>query len=284
MDDLPLWPMSYPPEGYTASGIVRSISDALALHNIPGVYAFSNSWPLTDNPEFAQILDDWVAAGHHIANHTHSHIQLPDVTADTFIEDMKQAETRLDHWLSKAPLKLFRHPLCHWGETEAKLVAVNQHLSTTGATPVDVTSWVYEWTWNRAYRNALEAGDADAQAFVRESFLEFAVAQHRHDHAAAKAWFGHEVVTIALGHNVPFFGDIAADYFGRLIDEGATFVPLAEALSGEPQAAVGSVVSGKFLVLQQKLADAAGHPTPKIPAEYVDTFAKIVDMGRGQTG
>jgi peptidoglycan/xylan/chitin deacetylase (PgdA/CDA1 family) len=284
MDDLPLWPMSYPPLGYTAEGIVRSIREALNRHAIPGVYAFSNSWPLADHPEFAAILDDWVADGHHVANHTHGHIELPDVPADTFVADIARAETILSPWLDRAPRRLFRHPLCHWGETPEKLAQVNTFLAGAGLTPVDVTSWAYEWTWNQAYRNALDAGDADAKAFVRQSFLDFSVAQLRHDQDCARAVFGAEVTGIALGHNVPFFADIADAYFARLIDEGVTFVPLDEALDQPCQAAVGSVVSDKFLVLQQKLADASGKPLAKIAPGWTATYARIVDMARGQTG
>lgn len=282
MDDLPLWPQSYPPKGYTAKGIVCSIRDALAQNGISGVYAFSNSWPLAENPEFAAILDDWVSDGHHIANHTHGHIQLPDVTAEEFVRDIADADRLLSPWLAQAPLRLFRHPLCHWGETPDKLARVNSFLSTEAMMPVDVTSWVYEWAWNRAYLNALDSKDTAARDFVIESFLDFSVAQLRHDHAAAKAMFGDDVVGITLGHNVPFFADIASDYFGRLIEEGVTFVPLDEALVAPVQPAVGSVVSGKFLVLQQKLADAAGRSTEQIVPDHAETYVRIVEMGKGE--
>lgn len=284
MDDLPLWPMSYPPVGYTAEGIVASIRGALREHEISGVYAFSNSWPLLKHPEFAQILDDWVADGHHLANHTHSHAELPDVTAEAFIADIDTAEHHLRPWLSQAPRRFFRHPLCHWGETAEKLSAVNSHLKTIGLTPVDVTSWAYEWTWNRAYRNALNAKDEDAIKFVKSSFLDFAAAQLRHDMAAAKDWFGQEIVGITLGHNVPFFADIAMDYFARLKQEGAVFVQLDQALDGPVQDAVGSVVSKEFLVLQQKLAAHAGRPLAKFPESQVAIHSRIFEMAKGQTG
>jgi len=284
LDDLPLWPQSYPPKGYTAAGIVRAISGALREHGIAGVYSFSNSWPLDPHPEMARILDDWVAEGHHVANHTHSHLQLPDVTADTFIADIDKAQERLAPWMTKAPLQLFRHPLCHWGETAEKLLAVNRHLRMSGLTPVDVTSWSYEWTWNRAYRNALEADDKTAQKFLRDSFLDFSLAQLRHDMETNADWFGSQGVGIALGHNVPFFADIASEYFGHLIAAGVQFVPLQEALTGRQQEAVGSVVSADFLVLQQKLAKAAGRPVEQFPPGYAALHARIVDMARGQTG
>lgn len=153
-----------------------------------------------------------------------------------------------------------------------------------GLTPVDVTSWAYEWTWNRAYRNALEAKDEDAVAFVKSSFLDFFVAQLRHDMAAAEDWFGEEIIGLTLGHNVPFFADIAMDYFARLKPEGAVFVPLDQALTGPVQDAVGSVVSGDFLVLQQKLAAKAGHPLAKFPESQVEIHARIVEMAKGQNG
>ena len=81
-----------------------------------------------------------------------------------------------------------------------------------------------------------------------------------------------------------FFADIAADYFARLKQEGAVFVPLEQALSGPVQDAVGSVVSGEFLVLQQKLAAEAGRPLAKFPDAQVEIHARIVEMAKGQTG
>ena len=284
IDDLPLWPQSYPPAGYTAEGIVASIRSALKENGISGVYALSNSWPLEEHPERSKILEDWVADGHHVANHTPSHIDLPDMSARAFIADIDAAEHHLSPWLSKAPLKLFRHPTCHWGETSEKLQSVNAHLKALGLTTVDLTSWPYEWTWNRAYRNALDANDEDAVKFVKSSFLDFSAAQLRHDMAAAEDWFGEEIIGITVGHNVPFFADIAADYFARLKQEGAVFVPLEQALTGPVQGAVGSVVSGEFLVLQQKLAAEAGRPLAKFPDAQVEIHARIVEMAKGQNG
>lgn len=284
LDDLPLWPMSYPPAGYTVAGIAKAISRALAEQGIREVYAFCNSWPLETHPEFARILDDWVAAGHHVANHTHGHVQLPDVSAEDFIRDIDRAEEALAPWLARAPRKLFRAPLCHWGETPEKLGLVKAHLARAGLVAVDVTTWAYEWTWNRAWRNALDRRDLAAQTFIRESFLDFSVAQIRHDHAGLQARFGAGAIAIALGHPVPFFADVAAEWFERLTRAGVVFVPLQEALDQPMQASVGSVVSSEFAVLPRKLALAEGCDLAAIPPEQRVTFERIVAMGRGQTG
>lgn len=282
MDDLPLWPQSDPPPGFTAAGIVAAIRKALHDNGINGVYAFSNSWPLDRGPEMAQILDDWVADGHYVANHTHSHVQSITCDANAFNADIDMADAQLGRWIAHAPRRLFRHPLCHWGETDAKRAAINAHLAARDLTPVDVTSWVYEWTFNRAWLAAREAGDKNAEAFVCDTFVPFAIAQHRFDAAATRDWFREDVPGIALGHNVAFFGEIAVDYFAGLKAAGITFVPLEEALCGAQQRAAGSVTSSEFLVLQQKIATVAGKSTPKIAPEMAETFARIAAMAEGR--
>ena len=62
-DDLPLWPMSYPPAGYTVAGMVDAIIMALDRHKIRGVYAFANSRPLLEHPEFKALTHAAIIAG-----------------------------------------------------------------------------------------------------------------------------------------------------------------------------------------------------------------------------
>ena len=58
---------------------------------------------------------------------------------------------------------------------------------------------------------------------------------------------------------------------------------MQEALIPPVQDSVGSVVSGKFLVLQQKLADAAGSPTPQIAPGQAAIFARVQAMAAGRS-
>lgn len=284
LDDLPLWPMSYPPAGYTVAGMVEAIIMALDRHGIRGVYAFANSWPLLKHPEFKAIIESWTAAGHHVANHTHSHIELNDVSVAAYIADIELGESHLSSWLAKAPQLYFRHPLCYWGDTREKRDAVRSHLSDHGYRTVDVTSWLYEWRWNRAYRNCLERNDDEGRTSLGQSFLKFSLAQLAYDDLCACKWFGHDVVGITVGHPVPFFADIADEFFGTLIQAGVDFVPLDEAMSNAAYAQVASVPTGKFLVFQQKLAEIAGKPFPMIEPHSQGLFDEITELGVGQTG
>ncbi len=111
VDDLPAWPHDLYPEGYTAQSITDSLISAFDKAGISGVFAFSNSWPLVDNPGIARIFDQWVQAGHHVANHTHRHPIFDAVSAEDYKDQIALADKYLDPWLSQAPKKFFRYTL-----------------------------------------------------------------------------------------------------------------------------------------------------------------------------
>lgn len=93
------------------------------------------------------------------------------------------------------------------------------------------------------------------------------MAQLRHDHAGLQARFGAGAIGITPGHPVPFFADVAAEWFERLTRVG-----------------VGSVVSSEVAVLLRKLALAEGCSLAAIPPEQRVKFGRIVAMGSGRTG
>ena len=262
LDDIPMWPRSYPPEWTSTGQIMEEISVALVRHGIRQVYGFANSWSIVKHPELAEPMDKWVAAGHHVGNHTHNHFVLTEVGCEKYTQDIDSAEMHLAPWLGRAPSRFFRYTLCHWGETEEKRVRVARHLAELGLVPADVTSWWYEWHWNRAWRNARDREDDVAMTRLERNFIAACVAQLHYDHAALQQWFGREVPSISLGHTVPFFAKVADRLFGRLVDDGVEFISLEEAAADPAYAMVGSVVSSKFLVYHQKLADAGGRPIP----------------------
>ena len=128
LDDLPIWPHEACPSDTSPSEIASSIVDMLAKHYVSGVYAFANSWPLEVDPLWRSVLDEWVEAGHHIGNHTHSHVLLNDVSAEHYIQDVTAADELLRPWVSQAPSKTFRYTLNLWGNTEEKRLRVKAYL------------------------------------------------------------------------------------------------------------------------------------------------------------
>jgi peptidoglycan/xylan/chitin deacetylase (PgdA/CDA1 family) len=174
---------------------------------------------LVDNPGIARIFDQWVQAGHHVANHTHRHPIFDAVSAEEYKDQIALADKYLDPWLSQAPKKFFRYTLNLWGDTEEKLHSVKEYLDKNGYTISEVTSWFYEWEYNYAYWACLLNSDKDGMEFIKKSFLDYSIAQLKYDNEASKKWFGREIPGIALVHTVPLFSDIA-EAFLKLLNVG----------------------------------------------------------------
>ncbi len=281
LDDLPLWPHSAYPDGYTAEGICDALVRALDENGIGGVYACSNSAPLVKNPKLANVFDRWVAAGHHVANHTHSHPTLNEVSADQYIEEIDLADQHLKPWISKAPCRYFRYALNLWGNTEEKRERVKAHLDELGYRVAEVTTMFYEWRWNAAYEKCLAKDDKAGIEWLKKSFLEFSIAQLRYDMETAADWFGSDVPGIVLGHNVPFFAEVASDLLSTLKNQGLEFIDLDLAASNPVYDLAASVVTEKFLTYHQKLAFVAGKPYQKIASNQVNAYDRVGDIARG---
>lgn len=191
------------------------------------------------------------------------------------------ADRHLGPWLSKAPTRFFRYTLCHWGDTDEKRAKVLAHLAGANYQPADVSSWWYEWHWNRAWRNARDRGDSETAERLEGNFPDACLAQLRYDHATLAQKVGREAPLITLGHTVPFFADVADRVFKWLVEEGVEFISLEEAVADPVYRQVGRVVSGKFLVCQQKLADLAGRPLPPLAPELEELHANVVAQSAG---
>ena len=86
--------------------------------------------------------------------------------------------------LLRAPasiLRAFRHPLDFWGNTEEKRVRVNAHLDRLDYRGADVTSWFYEWEWDRAWQYLLQTGRTEEAERLKVDFVDYAAVQVVHD-------------------------------------------------------------------------------------------------------
>jgi hypothetical protein len=278
IDDLPMWPHGHYPDGYTPDSIAEALILALKKHSIRGVFAFSNSLPLVEDPTLTRIFDRWVEAGHYVGNHTHSHPLIYNVSAEEYINEIEQASQYLAPWISRAPDRYFRYTLNLWGETEEKLKAVKAHLDASGYKIAEVTTWLYEWDWNTAYERCLLTGDSGGIDFLKKSFPEFVIAQLEFDMEVSEQWYGGDTKGIVLGHTLPFLVDVADAMFERLIKEGVEFIPLGEVASDPFYNQAASIVSDQFLVYARKLAHNQGKIIPMIAPGFESTYKRVMEM------
>ena len=278
LDDLPIWPHEACPPDTSPGQIALSIVETLAKHDISGVYAFANSWPIEVDPQWRSVLDDWVKAGHHVGNHTHSHVMLNDVSAERYIHDVAVADELLRPWLSQAPSKTFRYTLNLWGDTEEKRLKVKAYLDQAEYIPADVTTWLFEWEWDRAWRHLRQEERTDEARQLEEDYVQFCIAQLRHDQQCCRDFFGREPVGILLGHNVQFFAVTLDALLTAMSTNGVEFVALEEAISDSLYNRVGSVVSSEFLVYQQKLAASDGRSLPCIAPGFEAMMGQVFKL------
>jgi peptidoglycan/xylan/chitin deacetylase (PgdA/CDA1 family) len=279
LDDLPVFPHMALPDGQTPYSVATRIIEALERNGVSGVFALANSWPLDVDPDYARILDDWLAAGHHIGNHTHSHPLLNEIESEAFNNDISVADELLAPWISKAPLRAFRHPLELWGNTEEKRVSVNAHLERLAYQSAGVTSWFYEWEWDRAWRQLLQTGQIEQAEHLKTEFIDYVAAQVAHDAATCRDVFGHDIIGIGLIHPVAFFNEVSDAFFARLFAEGVTFAPLAEALDDPAYLASGSIVTDAFQVYQIKMAAAQGRVLDAVPPTHKAVIERVFELG-----
>jgi hypothetical protein len=98
-------------DGYRVASIMQKISDALVRNGIRDVYGFGNSWSLVQHPEFATVLDAWVAAGHHVGNHTRSHLVLTEIGWERYCGEIDLADRHLPVAFQSAKPLLSLHAL-----------------------------------------------------------------------------------------------------------------------------------------------------------------------------
>ena len=108
VDDLPAHSAAHP--GMTRLDIAAEMIAALQGAGAPPTYGFANGTPMEWDPAVSGVLHLWRDAGFFLANHTFSHLDLAQVSAQTFFGDIEKMDGVLTRWVSASSLKLFRYP------------------------------------------------------------------------------------------------------------------------------------------------------------------------------
>ena len=124
-DDLPI--NGQVPAGVSLTQITRDTVAVMKKHRIPASYGFINAKKLEGDPDGAEALKTWVAAGHPVASHTYAHIDLTKNSIEDFQRNILQNEPALQLLTpakSKHDWRWFRYPFLHEGDTLEKRRAV----------------------------------------------------------------------------------------------------------------------------------------------------------------
>jgi len=279
-DDLPM--NGQVPAGVSVTQVARETVAVMKRHRIPPSYGFINAVQLEGNPDGAEALKVWVAAGHPVGSHTYTHIDLTKNSAEDFQRNILQNEPALQLLTpakSKHDWRWFRYPFLHEGDTLEKRRDVRGFLASRGYRIAQTTLDWEDYIWNSSYARCLDKKDQAAIDWLVESYKTAARDFMRFQRASSRNIFGRDIHHVMLLHLGAFSSRILPELFAILDEEGYEVVTLEEAQQDkaydfDPDFAHprgGTLVELAMLAKQDSpwSADA-----PKLPRQRLDDICK----------
>jgi peptidoglycan/xylan/chitin deacetylase (PgdA/CDA1 family) len=233
-DDLPL--NGTQPAGVSQAQIARDTLAVLKKYRVPPSYGFINAWKLENNPDGALALQLWMQAGHPLANHTYTHLNLDKNSAEDFTREILRNEPVLELLMpsgGKHDFRWLRYPYLHEGDTLEKRRAVRAFLAEHRYRVAETTLDYEDYAWNSAYARCLDQHDDAAIRWLRESYLATADEWMRAQRAMSRRLYGRDIHHVLLLHQGAFSATILPDLFALLKQQGYELVTLEEA-QGDP--------------------------------------------------
>lgn len=163
------------------------------------------------NEQSKARLNDYAAAGHYLANHSHEHPSANEMTADEFLLDAYRAHLALKRFDRVVPL--FRFPYLHHGKDPSTRATIAAGLAELKYDIGYVTVDNFDWYIDSLYREAVKNGDKVNQENLGKLYVDTLwQAITFYDKLAIKT-LGRSPKHVLLLHE----NDMAAAYVGDLI-------------------------------------------------------------------
>ncbi len=169
----------------------------------------------------------YVAAGHVVGNHSHSHSWLWNGDAQAYVADLDKAEA----WLAGRPGKRpwYRFPYLDEGRDTERRDAVRAALKERGLMNAYVTIDDYDWAIDDLARKAMEAGRPIDRAALGELYVETLVGTADFYDAMGRDVLGRAPAQVMLLHETDLAALFIADLAKALRADGWTIVTIDEA-------------------------------------------------------
>lgn len=230
VDDLPTHGPPVP--GLDRIAIVDRILNVFQTHGVRRVYGFVNAKKVDDVPETEAVLRRWVAGGHLLGNHSHSHPSLHATDVPTYLADIERDEPLLAKLQPPGEdYKVFRYPFLFEGDTLEKFDAVRAFLGQRGYTIAEVTIDADDWAFNPPFARCTERGDKAALAELHRDFVEAHVEELGRVRDLTRALSGREVRHVLLLHIGAADADAMDDLLTAYEEQGVRWIDLRTALA-----------------------------------------------------
>jgi peptidoglycan-N-acetylglucosamine deacetylase len=273
-DDLPL-NGSLPP-GVTHAQTTKDVLAILKKRHLPPVYGFVNAKKLEGDPDGAEALKLW-AEKEPVGNHTYSHMDLEQNSAEAFEREIDEDEPVLELLDPKSNWHWLRYPYLHEGDTVEKRRAVRAYLKAHGYRIAQVTLDWEDYLWNTAYARCVEKKNQQSIAWLRSSYLSTASEFLDLGREQSKLIFGREINYVLLMHLGAFSSTILPDAFDLLRKKGFQLVTLEEAESDpayETDPDVGLHDAGTLLDQMMQVKEIKYPPHAEKPYKEIEAVCR----------
>jgi peptidoglycan/xylan/chitin deacetylase (PgdA/CDA1 family) len=176
-----------------------------------------------------ELLDEFVAAGHVIGNHTSTHPDLNTTTAEWYQKDIADGQTAITTWVGET--KYFRYPYLHEGPNETKRSAIADYLSKNNLVSVPVTIDNDDWLYNREYCQAVKLRHASQADSIANMYLAHMHERTAHFDSVSLDKVGRSVDHILLLHMTQLNADYLDSLLSWYTSQGWQFISPKEALA-----------------------------------------------------
>ena len=218
------------PPGTTRVDVAKAIIAALRDAHAPPVYGFVNGQALENDRDSKRVLPLWRAAGLPLANHTYSHFNLDERSAQDWEADTLRNEALLARLMGRQDWHWLRFPYLAEGDTLAKHIAVRTFLAEHGYRIAAVTLSFDDYLWNDPYARCAAKGDDAAVARLESAWLAAAESSLAYERNLSQLLFDRDIPYILLMH----IGAFDARMLSRLLDlyraKGVELISLEEAM------------------------------------------------------
>ncbi len=213
--------------------INRAILAALRRHHAWAI-AFVNEKKVVSDGytnENRAILRRWINQGNELGNHTYSHADFSKISMESFQKEVIDGETSIRPMMTEAgkPLRYFRFPYNHTGETAEKHAAAAAFLEQHGYEVASCTVDTSDWVFAHAYRLMLDRHDAKSAKRLQADYLEYTRQEIEYYSRLHAQIFGHEIPHVMVLHANRLNADTIEPVLIIFEKMGYSFVTLQQA-------------------------------------------------------
>lgn len=230
VDDLPYASGGVAAAPATAESANRKLLAAFRRHHVP-VTGFVNQ--KTVESLGVKILQNWIARGLDLGNHTYSHADADNLSVEEIEQEILRGEKAIRPLMKDAgkDLVFFRFPFNHTGDSKEKHDALGAFLAQRGYRLATCTIDTSDFIFNAAYVRMLAKKDAVSAQKLRAEYLSYTETEIEYYAGLNRQVFGYEPPEVMLLHDNLLNSDVMEQVLQVFEKKQYRFVLLAQAQS-----------------------------------------------------